>query len=87
MIVQLDLCNYCDGKAMKRGLRSQLGLYDDAMVEEVECPNCGKAHIRKVGLVCVARGNGKSLLTTSQELGFCDTKCMFEWAEKNGIGW
>ena len=73
---------------MKRGLRAQLGLYDDTMdYEEVECPNCGKIHLKRRVLVLAARGNGKSQRTLVELRGFCDVGCMLEYDKKNGIGW
>ena len=70
---------------MKRGLRAQLGLYDDTMVEEIECPNCGKIHLKRRGLILVARGNGKSTMTMAEAGGFCDVQCLLEWRKKEGL--
>ena len=71
---------------MKRGLRAKCGFYEDAMVEEVECPNCGTLHPKRYNLMSGARGCGKSLQRVADELDFCDVKCLIEWAKDCRIG-
>ena len=67
---------------MSIGLRAQLGLYDDAAVEEVECPNCGTVHLKRYNLMSGARGCTKSTQRMADELDFCDINCLIEWAER-----
>ena len=67
---------------MQRGLRAKYDFYEDAMVEEVECPNCGTLHPKRYNLMSGARGWTKSTQRTADELDFCDVNCLIEWAER-----
>ena len=71
---------------MKLGFRTQLWLYDDTIVEEVECPNCGALHLKRYNLMSGARCCGKSLQRAADELDFCDVHCLIEWFNDCRIG-
>ena len=65
---------------MERGLRVKVGILDDVI-----CPNCGTLHLKRYNIMSGARGCGKSLQRTADELNFCDVNCLLEFAEKHGI--
>ena len=50
-------------------------------VEELECPNCGKKHLRV--LMPPHRGNSRVIMTLINDCGFCDINCLNEFIEKH----
>lgn len=65
---------------MRRGLRAEAGILDDAYMEELECPNCGKKHLRVI--MPPRRGDGKSTMTMINDCGFCDINCLNEFINR-----